>query len=78
MRVFSRDSDSRNSVSDLLSSRNSIFDAQRADKWDERGNNEREEYTRVYIASPLDTDGMFQQGERAGSSYGKWRAASGG
>lgn len=82
MRVFSRDSDSRNSVSDLLLSRNvvrnSIFDAQRADKWDERGNNEREEYTRVYIASPLDTDGMFQQGERAGSSYGKWRAASGG
>lgn len=77
MRVFSRDSDSRNSVSDLLPSRNvvrnSIFDAQRADKWDER-----EEYTRVYIASPLDTDGMFQQGERAGSSYGKWRAASGG
>lgn len=81
-REFSRQSDSRNPVSGLLFPsvvRDSIFDRAKTrlnGRGGKGGRRTRKQGTRVYSATPLDTDGMFQQ--RGGGSYGKWRAASGG
>lgn len=80
MQAFSRQSDSRNPVSGLLLPsvvRDSIFDRAKT-RLNGRGRRTRKQGTRVYSATPLDTNGMFQQRGGGGGSYGKWRAASGG
>ena len=78
-REFSRQSDSRNPVSGLLFPsvvRDSIFDRAKTrlnGRGGKGGRRTRKQGTRVYSATPLDTDGMFQQ--RGGGQL--WKVASG-